>query len=102
MVERSKADGIFNATTGVGVLREDVNVAGAYAQPCDVVPQKAYISVRPSEIIADERCFMQIHTHMGRRHMVDRAGRRSPAAHLLTSAAWLRLAPDINNGVSRF
>lgn len=71
VVERSKADGIFSATTGVGVLREDVNVSGAYTQPCDVVLQKAYISVRPSEIIADERCFMQIHTHMGRRHMVD-------------------------------
>jgi len=37
VVERGKADGIFITTTGVGVLREDVNVSGAYAQPGDVV-----------------------------------------------------------------
>lgn len=37
VVQRGKADGIFITTTGVGVLRDGVDVSGAYAQPGDVI-----------------------------------------------------------------
>ena len=37
VVERGKADGVFITTTGVGVLREDVDLSGANARPGDAV-----------------------------------------------------------------
>jgi hydrogenase expression/formation protein HypE len=37
VVQKGKADGIYITTAGVGVVREDVNVSGANAKPCDVV-----------------------------------------------------------------
>src|SRR5512145_1418948 len=37
VVEAGKADGVFISTTGVGVLREGVELSGAYARPGDVV-----------------------------------------------------------------
>jgi hydrogenase expression/formation protein HypE len=37
VVEAGKADGVFISTTGVGVLREGVDVSGAHARPGDVV-----------------------------------------------------------------
>lgn len=37
VVEQGKADGVFITTTGVGVLREGVEVGGARARPGDVI-----------------------------------------------------------------
>lgn len=37
VVERGKADGVFITTTGVGVLRDGVDVSGANARPGDAV-----------------------------------------------------------------
>lgn len=37
VVERGKADGVFITTTGVGLLRDGVDVSGANARPGDVV-----------------------------------------------------------------
>jgi hydrogenase expression/formation protein HypE len=37
VVEAGKADGVFITTTGVGVLREGVELSGAYARPGDVI-----------------------------------------------------------------
>jgi hydrogenase expression/formation protein HypE len=37
VVEAGKADGVFITTTGVGVLREGVDLSGAHARPGDVV-----------------------------------------------------------------
>jgi len=37
VVERGKADGVFIATTGVGVLREGLELGGALARPGDAV-----------------------------------------------------------------
>lgn len=37
VVEAGKADGVFIATTGVGVLREGVDLSGANARPGDVI-----------------------------------------------------------------
>jgi len=37
VVERGKGDGVFITTTGVGVLRDGVDVSGANAQPGDAV-----------------------------------------------------------------
>jgi hydrogenase expression/formation protein HypE len=37
VVEAGKADGVFITTTGVGVLREDVDLSGSHARPGDAV-----------------------------------------------------------------
>jgi hydrogenase expression/formation protein HypE len=37
VVEAGKADGVFITTTGIGVLREGVDLSGAHARPGDVV-----------------------------------------------------------------
>ena len=37
VVERGKADGVFITTTGVGVLRDGVDLSGAHARPGDCV-----------------------------------------------------------------
>jgi hydrogenase expression/formation protein HypE len=37
VVEAGKADGVFITTTGVGVLREGIDVSGAHARPGDTV-----------------------------------------------------------------
>ncbi|MEY8876839.1 MAG: hydrogenase expression/formation protein HypE [Leptothrix sp. (in: b-proteobacteria)] len=37
VVERGKADGVFITTTGVGVLRDGIDVSGAHARPGDAV-----------------------------------------------------------------
>jgi hydrogenase expression/formation protein HypE len=37
VVQKGKADGLYITTTGVGIVREEVNVSGANAQPGDAV-----------------------------------------------------------------
>ena len=52
VVERGKADGVFITTTGVGILRDNVDCSGAHARPGDVVLLSGPIGDHGSAIMA--------------------------------------------------